>query len=253
MSGQDAYVVAQEMPASAARHFQVPFHYLVYAERGTMTLESGGRRWTLPPARAGLVAAGHGVQVALPRPVTICSALFAPDFAPPPPAPLAVFEMSGLARELLFSLRGFGEAVPLDDYARPMFRALAAAAWRLSERPTPAVMPVPESPQVARALALTEAGLDEALSFEGIAGQVVATPRTLARRFMSDIGMTWREAQRRLRMIRAVELLSETPLPVTEVAMATGYSSLSAFNAAFRDFTGQTPTVYRAGVRSAEG
>jgi AraC-like DNA-binding protein len=29
-----------------------------------------------------------------------------------------------------------------------------------------------------------------------------------------------------------------------------GYSSLSAFNAAFRDLTGQTPTEYRRGFRA---
>jgi AraC-like DNA-binding protein len=35
------------------------------------------------------------------------------------------------------------------------------------------------------------------------------------------------------------------------VAFATGYNSLSAFNAAFREFTGQTPSDYRAGVGAA--
>jgi AraC-like DNA-binding protein len=37
--------------------------------------------------------------------------------------------------------------------------------------------------------------------------------------------------------------------PVTKIAFTVGYSSLSAFNAAFQDLTGRTPTDYRASFR----
>ena len=59
--------------------------------------------------------------------------------------------------------------------------------------------------------------------------------------------MTWRAALRRLRVLRAIELLAETDRPVTQIAIGVGYRSLSAFNAAFRDLIGQSPTEYRAG------
>jgi AraC-like DNA-binding protein len=75
-------------------------------------------------------------------------------------------------------------------------------------------------------------------------------PRSLARRFMGEIGMTWGEAQRRMRMIRAIEAMAEGERTVADIALSVGYSSLSAFNAAFRDFTGQTPTEFRAGLHS---
>ena len=58
--------------------------------------------------------------------------------------------------------------------------------------------------------------------------------------------MTWREALRRVRMIRAVEALATSDAPITEIAMSVGYNSLSAFNAAFRDLTGKSPSAYRA-------
>jgi AraC-like DNA-binding protein len=61
--------------------------------------------------------------------------------------------------------------------------------------------------------------------------------------------MTWSEALRRIRIIRAVEALAGTEAPVTEIALEVGYSSISAFNAAFRDLTGKSPTEYRASFR----
>lgn len=59
--------------------------------------------------------------------------------------------------------------------------------------------------------------------------------------------MTWRAALRRLRILRAIEQLAVTDDPATRVAMDVGYSSLSAFETAFRDVMGTTPSTYRAG------
>jgi AraC-like DNA-binding protein len=61
--------------------------------------------------------------------------------------------------------------------------------------------------------------------------------------------MTWREALRRVRLTRAVELLAVGDTSVTEVALAVGYNSISAFNAAFRDLMGSSPSDYRASFR----
>jgi AraC-like DNA-binding protein len=60
--------------------------------------------------------------------------------------------------------------------------------------------------------------------------------------------MTWREALRRIRIIRAVELLADGDMQVTEAALAVGYSSLSGFNAAFRDLMDMNPSDYRASL-----
>ena len=59
--------------------------------------------------------------------------------------------------------------------------------------------------------------------------------------------MTWRGALRRLRVLHAIELLAGTERTVTQIAMDVGYSSLSAFESAFRDLVGNSPTEYRAG------
>ena len=95
-------------------------------------------------------------------------------------------------------------------------------------------------------MSITEVALETGVSFEHIAKEVGLSPRSLARKFESELGMTWRQAQRRMRMVAAMERLAEHPeLPITEVAFSVGYTSLSAFNAAFREQTDMTPTAYR--------
>lgn len=217
-----------------------------------MRLQAHGSAWSLPPARAALVAAGEPIRLLLNQKMSVCSVLFATSFTPAPPAALAVFEMTPLARELVLECgRRPDMEEPLSDHGRALFRALQMVTWELARTPSPVVMPIGRSPNVIHALALMERHLSEGVRFADIARQVGQSPRTLARNFALEIGMSWSQIVQKMRIIRAIELLAETRSPVTEIALAVGYQSLSAFNAAFRAFTGQTPTAYRNGFNPA--
>ena len=247
----EAYAIFQDFAPAPASPFLTDRHYLLYAAHGTMRLEAEGRAWTLPPARAALIAAGKEITVALPDRLRACSVLFDKGFVPEPHAVLSVFEMTPLSRELVLECGQWGkDAGPLSDYARHMFIALSEVTWKLARNPGPASMPQGRTETLRKALALTESELSGDPRFEAISAAVATTPRSLARRFSEELGMTWSQALRRLRMIRAIQQLASTPDPVTEVAFSVGYSSLSAFNAAFREFTGHTPTEYRRTFRS---
>lgn len=222
-------------------------HYLLCATRGVLRLEAEGRAWTVPPARAALITAYRPIQVTIVAPLQTASVLFDVGFTPAPSAVLSVFDLSVLARALVGECRRWGDVPePLPAIGEALFRALAAVVWDLAERPSPTEMPTGRSPELRAALTQTWARLTDDVRFEDIAAGVALTPRSLARRFQDEIGMTWRAALRRMRVVRAVELLAEDGAVVSQVGFAVGYESLSAFNAAFRDLTGRTPSQYRA-------
>ncbi len=245
-----AFSFVRAFAPEPARDLCVDRHYLLCASAGALRLEAQGQAWLLPPARAALIEAGQAIQVSVPQPVTTASVLFDTGFTGVPPAPLAVFDLSPLARALVTECSTWGESdEPLADYAETLFAALAAVTWRLAEQPSPVVLPAGRSLELRRALRLTEERLGEQVRFEDLAAEVGLAPRSLARRFEDETGMTWRAILRRMRVMRAIENLAAGDTPVTSIAFAVGYTSLSAFNAAFRELTGRTPTEYRASFR----
>ena len=53
------------------------------------------------------------------------------------------------------------------------------------------------------------------------------------------------------RIERAVAMLRETDLPITDIAFSTGWKSLGTFGRIFRDITGESPGNLRARERSS--
>ncbi|GLQ57230.1 helix-turn-helix transcriptional regulator [Devosia nitrariae] len=244
-----AYCIHRAFEAAGPRLFRLDRHYFVYALEGSLRLEADGRRWTLPPARGALIEADHPVRISVPARFISASVLF--DSAMfKPSQPLAVFDVSPLARELVRECRQWGR----DDedqtpHARQMFRALASVIGQLARTPSPCVLPVPTSREMMRALAMIEDAPADQPDFAVIARATGQSPRTLARRFASEMRMTGRETLQRIRIIHAVEILALGNASITDVALQVGYTSLSAFNAAFRQVMGMTPSQYRMAYR----
>ena len=243
-----AYSFVRHFEPEPTRQLRVDRHYLLCVSEGALRLEADGTMWSLPPARAALITAGHPIDVTIPQPVTTASMLVSTDFAPAPPAPLTVFDLTPLARALIAECGQWGESeVPLSDYAVAMISALVAATWALAEHPSPARMPAGRSAETRGALVLTGSRLADDPRIDEIAAAVGLTSRSLARRFADELGMTWSAALRRMRILRAIEMLAADDASVTTIAMRVGYSSLSAFQAAFGELTGKTPSEYRRG------
>ena len=68
---------------------------------------------------------------------------------------------------------------------------------------------------------------------------------TLSRMFRQHTGSTFTQYLSKRRVDMAMELLSSTRLPVTQVALQCGFNSIATFNRVFREIKGCTPTQYR--------
>src|SRR6185369_14344314 len=53
------------------------------------------------------------------------------------------------------------------------------------------------------------------------------------------------------RIERAMAMLRDTDIPITEIAFQTGWGSLGTFGRTFRDVTGDSPGAFRARERAA--
>lgn len=83
------------------------------------------------------------------------------------------------------------------------------------------------------------------LSFGELVQRVRCTPRHMSRIFHELVGISFREKQAQLRLLRAQELLATTETKVVDVALESGYRSLSLFNLMFKRRFGMTPAKWR--------
>lgn len=65
------------------------------------------------------------------------------------------------------------------------------------------------------------------------------------REFRATFGETPNRYLQRRRLERAMFLLRQTDLPVTEICLDVGFTSLGTFSRTFRRIVGVTPTTYR--------
>lgn len=86
-------------------------------------------------------------------------------------------------------------------------------------------------------------------SMAGIAERLGVTDRHLRRIFAAAHGVTPQRYLTTQRLLLAKQLLTDTALPVTQVALASGFDSLRRFNAAFAEHYRLTPTRLRAAGR----
>jgi AraC family transcriptional regulator, glycine betaine-responsive activator len=100
-------------------------------------------------------------------------------------------------------------------------------------------------PRVATAIRLMESHIDEPLSTAAIATRIGVTPRTLELAFSKLIGEPPGHYYLGLRLAAARKMVTDTRLPMTEIATRTGFSSAAVFSRAFGERFGGKPTSLR--------
>lgn len=84
-----------------------------------------------------------------------------------------------------------------------------------------------------------------------IAAQLCLHERTLHRR-LREHNTTFRRISEEVRSELARQLLSETTMSIKSISATLGYSDTSAFNHAFKRWTGDTPTHWRERVKAPQ-
>src|SRR6478736_10037332 len=129
----------------------------------------------------------------------------------------------------------------------PTTAAAAKAGFRpcLRCRPecspgTPAWLGTPNT--VARALRLiSESGLEDG-GVESLAERLGVGSRHLRRLFLRHLGATPNAVAQTRRLHFAKKLIDETTLPMSEIALASGFGSVRRFNSAFQDTYKRSPS-----------
>ncbi len=150
-----------------------------------------------------------------------------------PPLP----RVAALLKSLVASPR---EGFALEETAIAVIAAIQKEASGLR----PAAAPH-ERDRAAEAARYIESHVAEPLLLADVAGEVGLSPFHFLRSFRRAIGVTPHQHLMRARLIRAIALLRDTALSVTEIAYEAGWADLSNFTRTFRREVGCSPREFR--------
>jgi len=219
---------------------QHDWHQLLYACAGAMTVHAQRFSWLIPPGKAVLIPARCSHSIRMWGSVAMRSLAFPTMIAAPALAAeeCRVLSVTPLLRELILRVI---EMPALDSRISGHQRLLSVLLDEMSVAPVaPLLLPLPLD---GRALAVAQhvlacPGGGETL--DRLSRHYGASRRTLERLFRHETGMSFGLWRQKVRLLHSVRLLSEGR-SVTDAALETGYTSVSAFIAAFRHTFGCTP------------
>jgi AraC family transcriptional regulator of arabinose operon len=242
--GEVSYPPGGALGPRRQRHVQL---VLVHAGSADITVD-GAPRAALVAGDVGLLLPGHTERFSFAAAAPTRHAWIegAPDGAPldrlaalPPALPAS----AGLADLIGAAVDAARAPLPT---ARPLLAALAAAAlWRyVGEAESGAGGP---GDAVERARRFLHAQLaDPGVDLEQAARAAHVTPAHLVRRFRAELGTTPIAYLWQRRVATGIDLLTNTGLPVGEIAARTGFKSVYHFSRRVRAQTGRPPTAVRA-------
>ena len=222
---------------------------LVYPSSGLLIVSTPGGSWVVPPQRAvwlpAAVAHAHQAHGA----TQLRTVAFGVHVNPLGLTQPTVLSVSRLLRELIIALTD-DPCRPLDeqdDLRRVALCQLRRGQLERGQLAAPALqfhLPQPGDERLrdVTAILAEDPGSDRSLAELGRA--VGVGERTLSRLFRAETGMTFPQWRAQLRLHHSLTLLA-SGLSVTATAITCGYSTPSAFTAAFHATFGTTPGTYR--------
>ncbi|WP_429067583.1 AlkA N-terminal domain-containing protein [Aeromonas bestiarum] len=169
-----------------------------------------------------------------------------------------------LARDARFDGRFFTGVLSTSIYCRPICPARpphehnvryfqsAAAAEEHGLRPClrcrPELAPAARGdlpPELARLLARIDRGELADGSLAALAAEAGISERTLRRQFEQHLGASPKQVEQTRRLLLAKRLLTETALPITDIAFAAGFASIRRFNDAWSQAYDLAPRALR--------
>ena len=242
------YARSESLPAgSLAPAHSHAFGQLSFAGEGVLTVVTPAGSHVAPPQRAVWLPPGLVHEVTTSQPAEMRSLYIRADqeiFCPPR---CLVLTVSPLARELILA----AAALPPEyDEQGPAGRLIAVLLDQLATQAEAGFsLPWPADPQLAAVCRALADAPDDARTMETIAKDAGMTGRTLARRFQAETGLSFGKWRRRQRLLAALAHL-EAGASVTAAGLESGYESVSAFVAAFREAFGATPGEFARGLRA---
>lgn len=215
-----------------------PWIQLSYAIRGVLEVQTESGRYLAPPQRAILIPAGLQHCVTSGAETEMRSLYIRSEEIPALQDDCQILEIQPLTRELIRSFSTY--AVDYDE-AGEEGRLVSVLIDQLLAAPhTDLHLPWPADERLQKICRELYEHPDNSMTLGEVAAQIGLSEKTVTRLFQKETSLSFRAWRQRLRLLSSLPML-ERGERVTDIALACGYDSTSAFIYAFRSHFGVTP------------
>jgi AraC-like DNA-binding protein/quercetin dioxygenase-like cupin family protein len=230
----------------------IPQHFhdrdqLVYASRGVMTVRTSSSTWVVPTHRAVWIPEAVPHTITMSGTVAMRTLYLKPRLVRALPRDCCVLHVSALLNSLILHLCTCGTLRTRVAWQRHLIDVTVDQLEAIQR--VPLQLPNPLDPRALRVAQVLLADPGSRQPLARVCGASGASARTVERLFLDETGITLGKWRQQVRLMKAMCLLGEGA-KVTYAALEAGYSTPSAFIAAFRRSLGTSPTLY---LKSFEG
>jgi AraC-like DNA-binding protein len=218
---------------------------VVYATSGVMEISAGQSLWVTPPRFAVWIPARTYHRIRMPRAVSMRTLYLRRGLATELPENCTVLHVAPLLRELIVETVRIGDLL-LRDALHCALRDLILFYLRNAPA-VPTFVTLPKDPralEVAKALMAEPA---QSARLAPLCRKAGISVRTMERVYLREVGMSFDDWRRQVRLMKAVELLV-SGCAVKDAAARVGYRQASSFVEMFRQTMGTTPKVWAAAL-----
>ncbi len=236
--------VVENYPAG----YVVPMHghprgHLIYASTGVLLVQASTGQWLVPPTTGVWLRPSIQHQLTAMTAVTAHGVFIAENLVSGLPLMDCVVHVSPLMRELITALMSVPDQPPFQSRDRLLGQLL------VEELKTVALLPFhvpwPDDKLISEVCDYLVQEAGKAATAEDLAQRYAITSKTLHRRFLKSTGMNFGQWRQKMRLMKSIEKLLQG-LPITHVALESGYESHSAYSVAFKKAFGCPPSEFIA-------
>ncbi len=213
-----------------------------------MTVTTAAGAWLVPPSQALWIPPRLTHAIRMTGAVAMRTLYLRGDVGGFLPAQPRVLGVSPLLRELILRMMDLPRSGDRSGHVEGHLTALILDELRVAPN-LELRLPMPRDPRLLRLCRVLLENPGDDRKLPQLARLAAASPRSLARLFQAELGMSFTAWRQQARLLEALRRLGDGE-PVTAVALDLGYATPSAFTYMFRRHLGVTPSRFGTSARA---
>ncbi|WP_343703964.1 AraC family transcriptional regulator [Chitinophaga sp.] len=159
---------------------------------------------------------------------------------------LGIYPASELLIQMInYTERWDGKHINQKSYNFEFLVSLKKLLPQLNNSALPIVLPITEDERMQPIIKYLEKNIGEPVNLKTLSARFNMSERSMSRLFQSHLHISFLQYLKTLRMVKAIEMIVKTNMPITDIAFEVGYDSIGSFSNTFYAFTHSRPTDLR--------